>query len=348
MRTQVILDTNKGKKKGFTLVELLVVIAIIGILIALLLPAVQAAREAARRMQCTNHLKQWMLAMHTYADANRSYFPIGCGGWGTHYGENIFSIEDFIAAVPRSINSDGYTHLFRHAYVPRVWPFVEQTALASKYTYLMQHFYDGVNAEAIAATVPVYYCPSDRPNSRWNENGAETRALGNYMLNFGDDYFWTPHREGGGYNSRPWKKQNWQGAPFGYYFATTMGEATDGLSNTLYMSEVRIGQQTGAVNGTYDLRGDIFNDDDPGPAFYTITGPNSSTPDRIWCFETNTAPCINVGDGEDVYQAARSRHTGGVNVAMGDGSVHFVSDTIALNIWQAAGTTRGGESVALP
>ena len=287
-----------------------------------------------------------MLAMHTYADANRTSFPIGCGGWGTHYG-GVTDINEFIAVVPRSLNADGYTHLFRHAYVPRVWPYMEQSALASEYVYLMQHFYDGSNANAISATVSAYYCPSDRPGSKWNENGAETRALGNYMLSFGDDYFWTPRR-GSGYNVKPWKKDDWKGAPFGYYFATKLSEAHDGLSNTLYMSEVRIGMKTGNVNNTYDLRGDIFNDDDPGPAFYTITCPNSSTPDRIWCFEEITAPCENVTPEDDrIFQAARSRHTGGVNVALGDGSVQFVSDTIALNVWQAAGTLTGGEALSL-
>jgi len=337
-----------GNVRAFTLVELLVVIAIIGILIALLLPAVQAAREAARRMQCTNNLKQWMLAMHTYADANRSSFPIGCGGWGEHYG-GVPTINEFLNVVPRSLNADGFTHLFRHGYVPRVWPYMEQSALASEYVYLQNHFFDAPNANAISATVSAYYCPSDRPGSKWLQNGSETRALGNYMLSFGDDYFWTPKRADGSYNVRPWKKPDWKGSAFGYYIATKLSDAVDGLSNTLYMSEVRIGLQTGDVNQTYDLRGDIFNDDDPGPAFYTITSPNSSTPDRVWCFETTTAPCtLGTDPGDQVFQAARSRHTGGVNLALGDGSIQFVSDTIALNVWQAAGTLRGGESLSLP
>jgi prepilin-type N-terminal cleavage/methylation domain-containing protein/prepilin-type processing-associated H-X9-DG protein len=332
-------------KAAFTLVELLVVIAIIGILIALLLPAVQAAREAARRMQCTNHLKQWGLAMHTYADAQQGGLPFGCGGWGTHYG-GVSNVNTFISVVPRSLNADGFTHMYRHACVPRLWPYIEQASLYSKYTFIGKHFGDSVNREAATTVLPVYYCPSDRPNTKFIDNGTEVNALGNYMVNFGNDYFWKPFRDDGSVNTIPWKNDGFTGAPFAFYKSYSLGSVTDGLSNTLFMSEVRIGQNAGGTNNTYDLRGDIFNDDDPGPAFMTITGPNSTTPDRIWCFETATAPCINTD--QNVFQAARSRHTGGVNTVLGDGSVRFVSDTVTLEAWQAAGSTHGGESLSLP
>jgi prepilin-type processing-associated H-X9-DG protein len=165
------------------------------------------------------------------------------------------------------------------------------------------------------------------------------------MVNFGNDYFWQPYRPDGSVNTIPWKSEGFQGAPFAYYLCYTLESITDGLSNTLFMSEIRIGANTGHQGTSYDLRGDIFNDDDPGPAFMTITGPNSTTPDRIWCFETETAPCINTD--QNVFQAARSRHPGGVNAALGDGSVRFFSNTITLEIWQAAGTSYGGEAQSL-
>jgi prepilin-type processing-associated H-X9-DG protein len=321
-----------------------VVIAIIGALIALLLPAVQAAREAARRMQCTNHLKQWALAMHNYSDTQGA-LPYGCSGWGTHYGCGVDTIPTFLNVVPRSLNSDGYTHMSRHACIPRLWAYIEQTALAEKY-YFSAAFTSGYNAEAINTLLSIYFCPSDRPNSRWNNLGNFTRSLGNYMVNFGNDYFWQPYRADGSINTIPWKSEGFQGAPFAYYQCYSLESITDGLSNTLLMSEVRIGVNTGMVSSgtsyTYDMRGDIFNDDDPGPSFMTITGPNSTTPDRIWCFDTDTAPCINTD--QNVFQAARSRHPGGVNAALGDGSTRFFSNTITLEIWQAAGTTYGGEA----
>src|SRR3954463_10324655 len=92
---------------GFTLVELLVVIAIIGVLVALLLPAVQSARESSRRMQCTNNVKQWVLAMHTYADTNGT-LPYG----------------------PREAPSTN-----RHSWVPLLWPYIEQQNLYTQYSF---------------------------------------------------------------------------------------------------------------------------------------------------------------------------------------------------------------------
>ena len=346
-----------GRRRGdffaFTLVELLVVIAIIGVLIALLLPAVQAAREAARRMQCTNHLKQWALGMHNYADVNAGVLPYGSSGWGGHYGEEINDTDKFVTIIPSNYNESGI-HLFRHTYVPRVWPFIEQTVLASQYSLALphpgRHFFDGENQPSCQVAVPIYYCPSDRPGARYQDEWE--RAMGNYMLNFGNDYFWQPYSSGTTPNQRPWKHADWNGAPFGFYIVVPLAEITDGLSNTLLMSEVRIGLQAGTRNvggnEAYDLRGDILNDDDPGPAFMTITGPNSSTPDRCWCFEQETAPCINIEDGDDAFQAARSRHPGGVNAAMADGSVRFYTNSISLSTWQALGSAYGGETVSPP
>src|SRR5438132_3388859 len=100
-------DCHPKSRLAFTLVELLVVIAIIGVLVALLLPAVQSAREASRRMQCTNNVKQWVLAMHNYADTNGA-LPYG----------------------PREIPTTN-----RHSWVPQLWPYIEQPGLFSQYTF---------------------------------------------------------------------------------------------------------------------------------------------------------------------------------------------------------------------
>src|SRR5437660_1179678 len=160
-------------RRGFTLVELLVVIAIIGVLVALLLPAVQSAREAARRMQCTNHVRQWALGMHNYHDVMR--------------------------VLPSATKNNP-----RGVWVYVLWPYVEQTALAAMYDY-NTHFYlppntiGGGNAATAnlngptGKTMPLYYCPSNPiKNAVLIATGDPYfRARGNYHVNFGPVLF--PH-----------------------------------------------------------------------------------------------------------------------------------------------------------
>ena len=200
-------------RRAFTLVELLVVIAIIGVLVALLLPAVQAARESARRTQCSNHIKQWSLGMHNYHDTYNS--------------------------LPAAAKSN-----LRHVWVYSMWPFVEQKALYDMYDQ-RQHFYlppntingGTVNANLDGPTgkrVQIYYCPSDRYGAvNMSSTDLYWRAKGNYNLNWGP--IMQPHP-----GAAP---QAW--APFGYRNFinrdqpryTRFGEFTDGTSNTLVISE---------------------------------------------------------------------------------------------------------------
>ena len=326
---------RKGMNAGFTLVELLVVIAIIGILIGLLLPAVQAAREAARRMQCTNNLKQYGLAMHNYADTNQSHFPFGMtyptNGW-----------KDF-----------GGIACERSTWVPRIWPFIEQQSLYSQYDFRVGFYaepncaYNNPTASRPVNTpVSYYYCPSDRPGALWRAD-PYSQSRGNYVVSMGNDWFWNSTKP-----SMPYKNDGWKGAPFYLNISTTLQEIVDGTSNTLLMSEVLC-----AADTAFDFHGQLFNDEGPGSGFMTVTGPNSSTPDSCYCYTGASGSALNTTDryipctgtplsGDERYQAARSKHSGGVNTALCDGSVRFVSETIELEVWRALGSTKGGETRA--
>jgi prepilin-type N-terminal cleavage/methylation domain-containing protein len=144
--------TRLVSRRGFTLVELLVVIAIIGTLVGLLLPAVQAARESARRSNCQNTLKQWGLAMQNLVDAKKK-FPL------------------------------AMTNSPRTTWVPFTWAYIEYPELAKSYD-IKQAFHASANGAARQVKVPLYYCPSDRPNATWTADFA-TRVRGNYVVNWG-------------------------------------------------------------------------------------------------------------------------------------------------------------------
>jgi len=372
---------------GFTLVELLVVIAIIGILIALLLPAVQAAREAARRMQCTNNLKQIALGCHNHADAYKERLPVGAREW------TFLTWSTFIL------------------------PFVEQQALYST----MKVQYDGVSDSGVErgryshpenytawhnASVNCYNCPSDEKNIGHMENpaapneirqgpkvsylacGGQTAVgaltpsglptgvtvdasygwLDNYFGNYGGDSFGAPTGD-----VLPQK-----GALFGAIavngtlpsdaagrakaFAPPAGQvslsmATDGLSNTVMFSETfQTPSNTSISTTSSDLRGYTYRGA-MGAFFSTYWEPNSRQPDAVWQYSS----ChfrFNLGDtskyrcttfmGYVAQHTARSNHTGGVNSAFGDGSVHFISDTISRSVWRPLGAAKDGLSVSVP
>ncbi len=294
-------------KSGFTLVELLVVIAIIGILISLLLPAVQAARAAARRLQCSNNLKQWGLAMHNYHTSIGS-FPFG------------------------SI-SDGLTNIQgpdRKTFVIGLWPYIEQGAVWNLYDQ-KKPFWHADNEEARNVRVPLYYCPEDRAG-HWTANQWR-HARGNYVVNYGNADF---------LQSEP----QYKAAPFGDFrdgrgTLTRDADFRDGLSNTVLMSEAVMAQN----DDDYDVRGSILNNH-AGCSFMTVNTPNSGI-DYCICAAASSptypGPCVNHGAQAGAKNSARSLHAGGVHALLGDGSVRFVSNNVALAIWQAYGTIRGGE-----
>ena len=313
---------NLRKRMAFTLVELLVVIAIIGILIALLLPAVQAAREAARRMQCTNHIKQWTLAVHTHADAHNGFFNIG-------------------GNPDNRVCQNGRRYL-RISWPVELWPFVEQQQLFSQYDFT-RGFFENPNIETCRAHISFYSCPSDKPKSEQARSDTYWRVMGNYVVNMGNTHL---HQDA-------YDQSIFTGASHGIGHVYGLKNIVDGTSNTACFSEIIIASP-GEVN---DNRGDILNNEG-SPGFMSFNTPNSAAPDEIRNCKPGTTvagqgeyrklPCVVVGGNTEYQIAPRSNHTGGVHVSMCDGAVKFVSDTIAQRVWAAALSADGGESETLP
>jgi prepilin-type N-terminal cleavage/methylation domain-containing protein/prepilin-type processing-associated H-X9-DG protein len=295
-------------RRAFTLIELLVVIAIIGVLIGLLLPAVQKVREAANRLKCGNNLKQVSLAIHNYHDAH--------------------------AILPVAVNSDWAIYGTWQTYV---LPFIEQDILYREYDFSQAYWN---NLRITRNRLSILTCPSDHPNSPFS--GITSH---NYAVNFGNlpvDY-----NPGAGYDTGQLKTFNglaFGGAPFAQNKAYRLTDITDGSSNTLLAAEVIQGQWD-------DLRG--FTWWGHGAIFVGYIGPNSASPDVLYCCNGSycdsrppNPPCIAPAtETNPVMMGARSRHPGGVNVALCDGSVRFVADTILLTTWRALSTSQGGEVV---
>jgi len=319
-------------RDAFTLVELLVVIAIIGILVALLLPAVQSAREAARRTQCLNKLKQWGLAMHLHHDTQGT-LPYGATG-------NV------------DVGTDDPNYYPRQTWVMYLYPFIEQGNLDAlndldksfyEAPFTIQGTMNGLGGQEVS----LYKCPSDGFGTD-QTTGTYQRRRGNYVVNWGHAKFDGPYNPAR-LESYPGGPINSGMAPFRFESGrrsqprkSSFAKIVDGTSSTLMMSEYLISSQPEDL----DWRGDILNDEGMFH-FQTINTPNSSNPDGIergFYTEINDPlmPGIAV-DRNAQHNAARSRHTGGVNVAFCDGSSRFFSNDVSPLLWVSLGTMNGGE-----
>jgi prepilin-type N-terminal cleavage/methylation domain-containing protein/prepilin-type processing-associated H-X9-DG protein len=347
--------------RGFTLIELLVVIAIIAVLIGLLLPAVQKVREAAARMSCSNNLKQIALANANYASANNDQFLPGISRSGCCWGTWTIPImpyieQDNLYKLYVGFGGQGYTLM---SAIPR--------------------YSTAPNNQISHSRIKTFSCPSDNALN-W-AGGSNT--LHNYVLNAGNTNLYqvsTPIGCTGGSTVGANGCVTFGGAPFGWYndpamLASNGGDASppgwgpasgygnqdpalgkagtqrkisaipDGTSNTLCVSEV-----IQAPSGADDIRGFIWWGGAAG--FTTYQTPNNSTATDVMtgggCGNQPDVrfPCTGVAASTATLprmQLARSRHSGGVNAAMCDGSVRFVQNSISLLVWRAMGTADGGE-----
>ncbi len=330
-------------RRAFTLVELLVVIAIIGILIGMLLPAVQQVREAARRISCGNNIRQLSLATLNYESAHMGFPMSWVGNSGTE---------------------DGWSAQ------AKILPFLEQVNLASKINFQLSYTdpaFDSVNLGAgpvklASARVDIYQCPSEINSRTRFSNGVAIHHPLNYAANAGDWFVFDPAngRIGNG--------------AFGVNREVTISQFNDGTSNTLMFGEVKAYTpyfRNAAISGEIAMPTDVNTVLGLGGQFKTNSGHTEWVDGRAHqtSFTSTFTPNTRIiftdsGSGQEfdvdwtnqqegksttarTYAAVTSRsfHPGGVTVARVDGSVHFEANEITADIWQAMSTRNGGEVV---
>jgi len=371
------MKNKTGSRLAFTLVELLVVIAIIGVLVGLLLPAVQQAREAARRMQCSNHLKQMGLALHNYESAFNAIPPRKGGSQGNglmpRVGGNFFRKSAFIPLLG-FVEQQPMAEMVRDGMTLSTGDWIPPGGPAGWFGHVewLPH----------RLQVPIVLCPSDTNPGRTGNFGHNS-----YAFSMGDTLGNNAGVSAGHVNTNNWNPRGMFGN--GTQFRR-FRDVTDGLSNTIAMSERawpsgNYGIRTAngetwkgvtVVNPDVELNpisclamatgnrifgvqykgrfGSLWSDGQAERVgFNTVLGPNS-----ISCVNNDN----NNADSTGGALNAGSYHTGGVNVLLGDGSVRFVTENVntgntamrpvdsgpsPYGIWGAMGSMRGSESLSL-
>jgi prepilin-type N-terminal cleavage/methylation domain-containing protein/prepilin-type processing-associated H-X9-DG protein len=330
-------------RRAFTLIELLVVVAILGVLIGLLLSAVQKARQAANRLSCANNLKQIALAMHHY--------------------------ESVHGLFPPAFKGDGVPIAYFASWSPlaELNPFLEQTAIYNQMDLNLQTYEStipfnitGPNQFAVQQTVKLFLCPSDKmqPVTMGLTYGVPVLGPTNYAFCNGSG------QNGGS----PWDADG----VFVAKRAMRIADISDGTSNTAMIAESTLGQGAPSASGpppaplstvyaylagqalnetacaaatlwnVEQLRGFMWASGEIRCASYNHYFPPNAVQADCVTFDARPGPTRYTALG---WRAARSLHGGGVNLALCDGSVRFVADTIDLTIWRALATRAGGEAV---
>ncbi len=341
-RSAIVARLAKSPRNGFTLVELLVVIAIIGILVALLLPAIQAAREAARRTQCMNNSKQVALGLQLYHN-DRGSLPPGYG------------------PMPEGQYGTGTPDGAEWSWAARLFGYLEEATIAGEIEWTWN---PGIVANASptikqvrTSKISTFHCPSDDSvRTNWNEGTPCTPGFGDaegygrisYAGNFGNCSDTEPPTAPASASQleapRKGSRFNRIDGVFSYNHGDKLGQITDGTSHTLLTSEIIAG-------GVCSIRGVVAYDE--GPVIMQYYLPNDRTPDLVrWCDTADTAPgaiapCIaSLSKLNMILHTSRSLHPGGVIASMCDGSVTMIRDDIELRVWRALGTPRGDEAYA--
>ena len=319
--------------RGFTLIELLVVIAIIAILIALLLPAVQQAREAARRTQCKNNLHQLGLALHNYADVHGQ-----------------FPLTAFNANGPGLSWSDGS----KGSYLVRLLPFIEQAPLFNALNFstagptaagwLLPNFEAQVDPAGKLYrhyVISGYLCPSD-PSGNLVGHSAKSNyamSMGNQQMdtNAGKCPQYVAHVAGTGSTVGHGNQEagtNISGVISRLNWAAQLRDITDGTSNTIAMGEIRPNCGDHMNNGWFH-----FNSlwvATTAPVNFPIRCYNDPAP-------SGTLTGCNDADNWSTSQGFKSRHVGGAQFVLCDGSVRFISENIDYLTYQYLGDRRDGK-----
>jgi prepilin-type N-terminal cleavage/methylation domain-containing protein/prepilin-type processing-associated H-X9-DG protein len=328
----------KRRRPAFSLIEVLVVIGIAGLLVGLLLPATQRARESANYITCRNHLRQFALATHHF-EANRGHFP----GLGTlpHQDSVLARLLPYLEldALRRRIAADEplFTANFDYGYL------------------------NPAQAEAARTVVSLFLCPSDNRPPVFVNFGTPALAGTNYVVNAGTG-------TGTYYDLRyPTDGVFWYGSRVKH------ADLTDGLSSTMFFSEALLGVAVNDYEVPTDPRRQWMsvscmtnvNADKPGitppltdglcmsPTGMSWVGDRGASwiggPGQRSVFNTYLMPNDQMADcganGLGRYKAS-SGHPGGVNMVLGDGSVHFIKDHIELNTWRALSTRGDAEALA--
>jgi len=338
-----MVKVSTAGKRAFTLVELLVVIAIIGVMVSLLLPAVQAAREAARRMQCSNNLKQIGLALHNYESAFKVFPAQSLGPTpGLHFNAR------------------------RGSWFTAILPMMEQTSVGDLYSWQL-NWHDAGNAAAVTAEVPIFRCPSalDRPGFEWAVLIHYANSTTTTMTTTARDFYYgavTDYSNVGGVSTQlnsllPVTQQLNDPLNCGVLKAQAvkLAEITDGLSNTILVVEcagrpnlyqnrkhVPDGTTPKTWSGTASVTrpfptGGVWASHNKG---FSIAGAQSDGNTAI-----RPAMClINCSNDNEIY----AFHPGGANVLMADGSVTLLSESLSIEQLAALASRNGNEVVSLP